>query len=1176
MSLLETPSTLAEKAFAEAEQLSQQGAVAEKRQAIIKYQEALSLWQTVGDRILAVKALQGIANVHSSLGESRAAIEQFKAALAILSDSSDLANKASLLLSLGMQYNILSEAQQALEPLNQAIALYQAQQNPVMVALGSLSIGISYTNVGDLSAALTAYRQAHTTFQEQKLTSYEAQSLSSIANLHHRKGETQQALDVYQQAFTLHQSNSDIAGQISILEAIGGLYLEIGQPQKAVDQLLSAIALQQNDILGQVVTLGQLSLAYLVLGDVAKLQETRQQVVQLQQAIQSLPIDPNQPLPAAQLAGMYSAIATTYSFSESSKAIDLYTQALAILRASESHWIEAQILRQLATVYDTIGEKQQALDTLHQALSIYQARQDRSQTAILLRDIADLHASLGNAQTALDQYQQVLDLQQQIGNRPEAALTLRKAAELYRTLGDDVLSLDAHSQALELFRSIGNRSQEAITLDKIGTVHREMKRGAQALDYYMQALQITDETAEFAMKISVLSSLIRVYELLNDDTKALEMANKALSLSRDRQDRFNETASLSLLGLVYLHSKAYAEGIKVMTEAIQNWQQLGIRQAEANALHNLGKLYTATGRKPDAIAAYQQELVLLKVLGNRVSEADTLYEMAVTERTFGDLRAAKSNLKLALETVEDLRVQVISPELRVSYFSTVQKYYQFYIDLLMQLHRSQPDQGFDALALHVNERARARSLSDLLTEAKINIRAGVNPQLLEQEKLLRQQLSALEAQRLAIATSPVLDEAQLKRLEQQTDSLLIQYRVLQSQIRASNPQYASLTQPQPLTLSEIQQQVLDEETALLEYSLGEDRSHLWIATKTNLIHHELPNRAAIESAAKALLSVLKDPVERTFPDSIAAVAEPLSQMIFAPFANTLPHRLLIVSDGILQYIPFAALPIWKPDPVPLVVEHEIVSSPSASVIVQLRQRDRAQRSKQIAIFADPVFSLKDERLGGHLSEKPLALRKISTNFDRLPQTLTEAKNILSLLPKQADQQELVSGFDATLKAVKDPDLANYRSIHFATHGVLESDRPALSGVVLSLVDPQGNPQDGFLRLHEIFNLHLPADLVVLSACETALGQDKPGEGSLGLTRGFLYAGAARMVVSLWTVGDEATAALMTRFYQAMVNHKLPPTAALRQAQVEMMPTYNSPYSWAGFIIQGEWTNNGIL
>jgi CHAT domain-containing protein len=324
-------------------------------------------------------------------------------------------------------------------------------------------------------------------------------------------------------------------------------------------------------------------------------------------------------------------------------------------------------------------------------------------------------------------------------------------------------------------------------------------------------------------------------------------------------------------------------------------------------------------------------------------------------------------------------------------------------------------------------------------------------------------------------------------------------------------------------------------------------------------------------------------------------------------------RLLIVSDGALQYIPFAALP--KPDSRPktqdpkpqttdheppttdhrpLIVDHEVVHLPSASVLAVLRRElvARQAAARTVAVLADPVFQENDPRVKRPPSqaepksdgaaakgvEPPLVAESVTrsaresglASFARLPLSRREAEAITSLTPKTERLTAL--DFRASKPTVAQADLRQYRIVHFATHGLLNSQHPELSGIVLSLVDEQGKSQDGFLRLHEIYNLELGADLVVLSACQTALGKEIKGEGLVGLTRGFMYAGAPRVVASLWKVDDKATAELMKQFYRGMLKEGLRPAAALRAAQVSMWQEqrWHAPYYWAGFVLQGEW------
>ncbi len=629
---------------------------------------------------------------------------------------------------------------------------------------------------------------------------------------------------------------------------------------------------------------------------------------------------------------------------------------------------------------------------------------------------------------------------------------------------------------------------------------------------------------------------------------------------------------------------------------------VGDRAQEAVTLNNIGRVYDALGEKQKALDYYNQSLPLSRAVGDRVQEAVTLGNIALFERNRGNLNSALTQIEAALNIFEDLRTKIDNQQLRASYFATVQGYYKIKIDLLMQLHKTNPSKGYDAQALQTSERARARSLLELLTEAHANIRQGVEPKLLEQERTIQQQLDAAEQRRVQLLSGQYTDK-QLADIKQQLESLNTQLEQLQKQIRKNSPRYANLKYPQPLTLQQIQSTVLDDDTLLLQYSLGEERSYLWAVTKTSITSYELPKRADIEAAAQSFYEQTgkqKLPTSRGLgavpSNNTVDITTQLSQMLLSPVASQLGQkRLLIVSDGALQYLPFAALP--APDtlgkgnnPVPLIVKHEIVNLPSASTLAVIRQdlNGRKPAPKTVAVLADPVFSANDERLKtsvGANGRSPLqsassddvdtlALKRsafeISATFDRLPYTRTEAESILKLVPAAEEMQAF--DFTANRATATNPQLSQYRIVHFATHGILNSKNPELSGVVLSLVDEKGKSQNGFLRLNDIFNLNLPAELIVLSACQTGLGQEVKGEGLVGLTRGFMYAGAPRVLVSLWSVDDQGTSELMSRFYKKMLQEKLQPAAALRAAQIEMWQEerWRSPYYWAGFTLQGEW------
>lgn len=570
-------------------------------------------------------------------------------------------------------------------------------------------------------------------------------------------------------------------------------------------------------------------------------------------------------------------------------------------------------------------------------------------------------------------------------------------------------------------------------------------------------------------------------------------------------------------------------------------------------------------------------------MGDLRGEATTLYNVSNLERDRDNLSEALTNIDAAIELVEQIRSNVVSQELKTSFLATVEDFYKFKIDLLMQLHQQNPEQNYDKLAFETSERGKARSLLDLLTETNIDIRHGVDYKLVSQERRLRWRLDNIEERRVDLCSKGCQPE-KLNKLETEREQLLDEYRQLQAQIRAASPEYAELTQPEPLDLPEVQK-LLDEDTVLLQYSLGADRSYVWAISQDDFIAQELASSKQITKIARQLHQASENAYSDRPPEPLA---KQLSQLILEPIGDRLDKkRLVIVGDGVLHYIPFTSLPLASEATKDnlLIDTHQIVNLPSSSVLERLRQ-DRQQRQpapKEIVVFADPVFKQDDSRL----KEKPelptstatiafnpfspnRAARSIDLSLNRLPGTRREAEAIFPLFPQ--DKSTQAYDFDASRDLAISADIREYNIVHFATHGIVNSDRPELSGIILSLFDERGKAENGFLRLHDVFNLNLNADLVVLSACETGLGQEIKGEGLVGLTRGFMYAGANKVLVSLWNVDDDATAEMMTQFYKFMLKDNLSPAESLRKAQqtIRTQAKWQHPKYWAAFTLQGDW------
>jgi CHAT domain-containing protein len=637
------------------------------------------------------------------------------------------------------------------------------------------------------------------------------------------------------------------------------------------------------------------------------------------------------------------------------------------------------------------------------------------------------------------------------------------------------------------------------------------------------------------------------------------------------------------------------------SQALALHRTVGDPRLLATALRNIGDLHRQSGEYQKALDYFNEGLQMSRGIGDRRNEAGILALVASLERDRGNLAAARQRIEEALIAFESLRASVKSHQLRASFLATVRKYYGFEIDVLMRLHKQNPSEGFDAAALDASERSRARSFLELLGEAQIEIRQGVDPALIERERMLRQSISDKAERQLRMLSGKHTQE-QAAGAAKEIDALTTEYDQLQGRIRETSPRYAALTQPVPLGAKAIQQQVLDDDTVLLEYALGDEKSFLWAVTPARIKSVELPKRSEIEQAARRVhdLSTARNKqvpnetieqrrvrLERADAEC-ATASSTLGQMLLGPIAAELKNkRLVIVSDGILQYVPFAALPNpVAADAHPLILDNEIVSLPSASVLAVIRQETakRKPADKALAVLADPVFSTSDPRvqLSGSQGAATIEPNSVAADakrsaaesglgdLDRLRFSRQEADEITRLAAEKMKLKAV--DFAANRPLATSGEIGQYRIVHLAAHGLINNEHPELSGVVLSLVDQQGRPQNGFLRLYDIYNLKLAADLVVLSACQTALGKEINGEGIVGMTRGFMYAGAPRVVASLWRIDDRATAELMKRFYGAMLGESLRPAQALRTAQISMWKEkrWQSPYYWAAFTLQGEW------
>ena len=701
-------------------------------------------------------------------------------------------------------------------------------------------------------------------------------------------------------------------------------------------------------------------------------------------------------------------------------------------------------------------------------------------------------------------------------------------------VGEFQSALDYFARARRVLRPLGYRRGLAFVTNNAALVEGVLGQSAASVRSFRSAALVFESLGERLAAGRAFSNSARMYLRLGDIRQADSVARRGLALVERAGNERALAESLNMLAEVCTAVGSTGEALSSEHRALALARRTKDVHAEANALANIGLTLLACHRA-GAIASLEAALAIYRRSGTPAAEASILYHLARARAEVADIPQARRSSEAAVEIAERLRGNVAAERFRVSFLASTHDYYATCVDILMQ-------QGDVRAAWEMAERSRARALLDALDRPRSSM-----------EQNLRRQVSAASFQ---LWSDPDHAEQHRHRLDELSAALI---RLEDGIGRA----------PQPAPrLEDVQNRFLDNGTALLEYSLGESRGYVFMIRRDSVMSFRLPARKRLAAHIQSLTDVLREGGDR----ARAAASDPefrraaaaLSAALIVP---GLPHltttRLLIVPDAELQFVPFSCLPL--PGGAALIDRFQIQEAPSAAVMAALieRRKIRSSISRRIAILADPVFQANDTRF-----VQPALKNDPSVRFARLPFSGREATAVASLLPK--GESTVLLGFEASKQALTSGRFQDYQIVHISTHNVLDTTNPALSGLVLSLVNQDGSARDGLLSLEDVHELRLNADLVVLSACETALGKSEQGEGLMSLTRSFLHAGAARVLATLWRVDDEATAQLLRHFYRGLWHAGLSPAAALRQAQlaVRREPRWNSPFYWASFVLQG--------
>jgi len=966
---------------------------------------------------------------------------------------------------------------------------------------------------------------------------------AEAAMAHWNRESYERSAQLYSIASKIQKKGGNASNQAEDLRAAARVNNILGNYDFAKQQLTTALSIDRrlNDNVGRVKTLSILSDISLKSGDVSIAGKLANQAVKLARELDDS---------VANSWALAALADLEYSQFRLPECLEHAAEALESSRSLGDTEKQIEILQQIGYVYAGLNQPLKGMAAVEEAIGLAVARSDIRAEALSRFEAGFMFL---------------------LTNQPQKALEACRQAE--RLFPDDLDLID-----------------KARLLNGIASVYAIYGDWDSALNYSRNALDVFGRANYAKGELATLVTLIDLNFRIGDERAAMDAFQRAEQLSGALHDDFYLATAYSNLADHYSSKAENPEAERLYRKSLEIFSKVNYARGLSSVRSSLGELYLRWGSRDEARQYLESALSISRDIKDTLGETRAAYDLARLAHDEGNVDHAIELLETVVAADGSLAAKISNSQLRLGFLGNSFDRNGFYISLLMGRNSAGSDPASITKALQVAERSRAQVIVENISLAGTEFRRDAAPEVVERENAIRIQLNA-HADRLTNLLSRNAENPEIETVSAEIRKLENELEEIRADLKESSPFYSGIKDPPQFDPGEFQRDVLDENSVLLEYSLGEDESFLWLVDKAGVSSFALPAGAEVERRIEDLLRDLKAREAMSgenVEDYQARVANAdadyrvearqLSHILLGPVADKIRgKRLIFVPDGKLLYLPFSALPL--PDAVddePLLLSNEVVYEPSAQTLSLLaRNRGKAAAAaKDLLVFSDPVFSLDDPRLAGReiaTSENDPSDRfrfvESLKNLQRLPGSGAEASSITSSLGGATDS---FSGFAATRDRLLATDLANYKIIHFATHALTDENRPELSGVVLSRYDQDGRPQNEFVRLNDIYGMNLKADLVVLSACETGAGKEVKGEGLISLNNAFLQVGAKSVLATVWKAEDGASQTLMKEFYSGIAAG-MTPSKALQQAQVKLwkMPQYKSPFFWAAFTLHGD-------
>lgn len=1062
------------------------------------------------------------------------------------------------------------------------IALNQAQITNKKADISKFIVNLGAVNytLGHYQKALEYYQQAVIIDGELGDKSGQSAVLSNLGLIYYNLNQYKKAFKYHQQALEIQIDIDDKSGQSNSLVNLGMVSDSLGQYQEALAYYQQGFEIKTeiSDNGGLANILSNMGVTYQNLSDYPKA------LAHFQQALEIQPESDDQ----SSIGNNLTNIGIIYSsLGKYPKALNYFQQALQIQSDIDDVRGTANNFSNLGVVYDKLGQYPTALSYYQRSLQIQHSIGDQRGIGNNFSNIGIVYKNFSNFPKALAYYQRAIKIQSNIGDRRGKANTLTNMGTVYDSLGQYPKALAHYLQALEIQRQLGDQQRIGNNLSNIGVLHYNLGQSEQALGYFLQALTIWHDIGDKRGQGVDISNLGAVYDSLGLHLKSLKYYQQALAIKRELGDKRGEGSDLSNIGGVCGNMRQYQPALAHFQQALMIDREIGDKLGEAADLSNIGMVYQSIAQYEKAHTALQASITIFEALGTH----HLWYAqrgLAAVKVHLNDTKAAIIYYEQALDNIEKLRAGLTKKAHKFSFIQNKLYAYDEFITLLQRLHDKHPNKGYDGKALEIFERKQGRVFLEEIAKSGAQRFAHLPESITNKEQLVTQKLSQTKAKLVAARNKPIFeqDRAYIKTLIQSIASLETSLTALQAEIKAKYLAYYALKYPQPTTVAILQNQVLQAGELILVYNVMKDSTVLWIIGLRQFAMFALPagEKELNEDVAfmrEVILNRLPELVEEGYPLYQKLIPKPARQLLAE--ADT----VYVVPTGPLYALPFETLVTQAIDyykPHYLIQDHAIAYLSSASLLKILHDT-QAQRtiepSKQLLAFANPAYApcqnsansrtIARERGEGFIRTKAYrdAMRVIC--FPALPETANEAQLVAALF--KASDNALYLGEhanrDAALKLNQIGKMDDYRYLLFAVHGLLSNKIKYLAQSTLVLSNKH---TEGYLTMADAFMLELNADFINLSACNTGGGEQIKGEGIIGLTRAFMYAGTPAISVTLWSVETSSAKSMSIGIFENLKDGKKT-AEALRQIKLKMiagkanMPDYyRHPFYWAAFVV----------